>query len=334
MLEDIKQARSTIFLESFILTDDAVTNSFFEALKEKARAGVRVKIIVDQIGRLWFGSLNKEDFEKIGIEVLFFKRWFYRSHRKVLVIDDAVGYIGGVNIHGDYANWLDLHLRLTGRAVGNLKRSFARVYQLSGGKEAAVLNLIKRPKTMKARAAIYKAKLWLIEHWPIKSRSALREYYRKKCATAEKSITIVTPYFIPHQWLIKCLRSAAARGIKIEIMIPAKTDSWYADIANRVFIESMKDKAEFLFIPEMNHAKVLLVDDREGLVGSNNIDAFSFGTNFEASVAFQRKDMVGELKNIIGRWKKTAKPADSDNYKFTWQGRILAFFIKLIRPFV
>jgi len=331
MLEDIRRAQKSILLESFILTDDSVTNSFFETLKEKARAGVRVKIIVDQVGHLWFGSVDREEFEKTGAEIIIFKRWLYRSHRKVLVVDDSIGYIGGVNIRGEYANWLDLHVRLTGNAVKHLKRSFARVYKLAGGKDPEILKAIKRPKAMKARAAIYKAKLWLIEHWPIKSRSALRAYYKEKCADAKKNIIIVTPYFLPRPWLIKALRSAAARGVKVEAIVPEKTDSWLADVANRFFADSLKDRIDFLFISEMNHAKVLLVDEEEGLVGSNNIDAFSFGINFEASVVFQRKDMVGDLKSILNRWKKTAAPFDPARYKPTPLQKLAGLLIKLLQ---
>ena len=114
MFGAISGAKKTIYLESFILTDDVVTHHFFETLKRKAQEGVRIKVIIDRIGHWWYGSVNKAEFEKAGVEVLFFNRWFYRSHRKVLIVDGEVAFLGGVNIRGEYAKWLDLHLSITG----------------------------------------------------------------------------------------------------------------------------------------------------------------------------------------------------------------------------
>ncbi len=330
MLQDIREAKHCIYLESFILTDDSSTHIFFEVLKERARQGVRVKIIIDRVGDLWFGSINRKEFEEAGAEVLFFNRWLYRSHRKILIIDELVSYIGGVNVRGEYADWLDLHIRLTGRLVRSLLRSFSRVYSIAGGRDAVILNLRKR-KLPKARAGLYKAKSWFIENWPVKGKSVLRYYYKKKCAEARKSITIVTPYFVPHRWLIRSLRAAASRGVKIEVIVPEKTDMFIANIAHRVFADSLKDILTTLFIPEMNHAKVLLIDDREGLVGSNNIDAQSFDFNLEASISFKRKDMVGDLRTILQHWKKSAVPF-SPSAPMRWYYYFLGFFIRIIQP--
>jgi len=323
MLQDIKEAKHSIYLESFILTDDSSTHNFFEVLKEKARQGVMVKIIIDRVGNLWLGSINRKEFEEAGAEMLFFNRWFYHSHRKILVIDESVAYIGGVNVGGAYANWLDLHVRLTGKLARSLSKSFSRVYGIAGGQDPAILNIRKQRKLPKARTGLYKAKSWLIEHWPIKGKSALRYYYKKKCAEAKKSITIVTPYFIPHRWLIRSLRAAANRGVKIDVFI--------ANIAHRVFADSLKGILTIYFIPEMNHAKVLLIDNRDGLVGSNNIDAQSFDFNLEASISFRRKDMVGDLRTILERWKKLAVPFNP-HALLRWYYYFLGFFIRIIQP--
>lgn len=332
MLEDIKSAKKSIYLESFILTDDALTHSFFEILKTKATEGVKIKIVVDQTGNFWWGSLDKTGLERAGAEVLFFNRWFHHSHRKILIIDGQIAYIGGVNISGQFAKWLDLHLRLTGALLQNLSRSFSRIYELAGGKDEEILRLRRNRKVFKARHALYKAKSWLIEHWPIKGRYQLKAYYKKKCHEAKKSIVIATPYFIPHGWLIKSLTAAAARGVRIEVIVPKDTDNWFVNLAHRVFGRQLGNKMNFLFIPEMNHAKVLLVDDSEGLIGSNNIDALSFNFNLEASVVFQRKDMVGDLKKILERWKKSALPLDKIDPYNHWYHKILGVLIRILQP--
>ncbi len=332
MLEGISNAKKSIYLESFILTDDLITHHFFETLKQKAREGVRVKIIVDRVGHFWYGSVNKDDFGVAGAEVLFFKRWLYRSHRKVLVIDEQIAFLGGVNIRGAYAKWLDLHVMITGLVVKRLLHSFSRVYALSGGKDPAMLELLKSAKVLKSREALYRAKSWLIEHWPIRGKSILREYYEKKCGKAKKSIVIVTPYFIPHVWLVKALRAAGKRGVKIEVIIPVATDVWFVNEAHRIFAPHFSDFISFYFLPEMNHAKVLLIDDQEGMVGSNNIDAQSFDFNLEASIIFQRKDMVGDLKIILEKWKKSAVAFVPGTYKKKWYDGIVRFLVHLFQP--
>lgn len=331
MLEDIKNAQKSIYLESFILADDFYTRNFFEVLKNKAREGLKVKIIIDRVGHFWYGSVNKKDFEAAGAEIIFFNRWFWRTHRKTLVVDDKIAYVGGVNIKGDYAKWLDLHLRITGKLANAVLKSFSRVYELAGGQDPAILKL-KKKAIGKTRKAIYQAKLWFIDHWPVKGKSALRHHYKKTIGRAENSVMIVTPYFIPHRWLIKLLKTAVKRGVKVEVLIPQHTDVGIINVAHRIFIDNLKNFINFYFLPEMNHAKVLLVDNREGMVGSNNIDALSFDANLEASIAFRRQDIVGDLRQIVDRWKRSALPVkESRNYS-RWYDKLLAPLIKLIQP--
>lgn len=333
MLDDIKNAKRSIYLESFILTEDSVTREFFEILKEKARQGIKVKIVIDRLADLWYGSVNKEEFKNSGAEVLYFNRWWlYRTHRKVLIVDGEIAYTGGVNVSGPYAKWLDLHMRFTGILVRKLLRSFSRIYALAGGKDPDILSIKKFKTLTKAGAALYRAKFWLIERWPFKGKSELKKYYKRKCKEAKEKIVIVTPYFIPHRWLIKSLKEAARRGVKIEVIVPERTDFWLANVAHRIFTETLKNFISFFFISEMNHAKVLLVDDKEGLVGSNNIDAQSFDFNLETSVVFQRKDMVGDLRQILERWKKMAVPVRDTNHYNKWYHRFIGFFIKSLQP--
>ena len=331
MLEDIKNAKKSIYLESFILTDDRRTHEFFKTIKEKARAGLKVKIIMDRIGG-WWGSINEGEFGEAGVEILIFTHWFHSSHRKVLIVDEEVAYLGGVNISGQYAKWIDLQVRLTGFLVRTILRSFSRVYELSGGKDPMILGVRKRRGLFKAQIVLYKAKIWFLENWPFKGRSRLRAYYKKKCREAKHKIVIATPYFIPHRWLVKLLREAAHRGVRVEVIIPEETDVRIVDIAHRVFAKKLAVFINFFFIPEMNHAKVLLIDDREGLVGSNNIDARSFDFQLEASVVFRRKDMVGDLRQILERWEKMAVPLGKVNPYDKWYHKIIKLLIKLLQP--
>lgn len=151
---------------------------------------------------------------------------------------------------------------------------------------------------------------------------------------AARKVTIVTPYFIPHRWLVKAIRKAAARGVIVEVILPDQSDVWVTTLANHLFAREFHKFIQFFFIPKMIHAKVLLIDDHEGLVGSNNIDAQSFDFNMEASIVFQRKDMVGDLKTILNEWKKMALPLALDQHAKKWWHKIIRCFIKILQPII
>ncbi len=331
MIADIKVAKRSIYLESFILKDGD-TNEFFEALKTSAKNGIKVKIIVDIVGHLYSGHIDKIDLEKAGVEILFFSRWFYRSHRKILIIDDEIVFIGGLNITGRYANRLDLHMRLKGIVVKPILHSFGRMYKIADGKDPAVLKLIKHKKAFRLRERLYKTKLWFIESWPIKGKSALKEYYIKSFLKSKKSITLVTPYFVPHTWLMCAIQEATKRGVSVKLIIPEKTDFWLTEMANFLFAHQLKDILTVFVIPEGIHAKVLLIDDHEGLVGSNNIDALSFDKNFEASIIFKEKDIVVDLISILDHWKSIAIPFHEISFKIKWYHKILMLVVKIMHP--
>mgnify|MGYP001604884462 CR=1 FL=1 len=331
MLEAVSGAQKFIYLESFILADDEQTHRFFEALREKAVAGVRVKIIADRVGNFGFKSLDKKAFERAGAEVLTFTRWLYRNHRKVLVVDGETAFIGGVNISRAYADWIDLHVRLTGELVAPILRSFARVYELAGGKDPEVLSLRREPLP-KVRKALYERKERFIAHWPFRGTTALRGYYRKAIAGARSRVTIVTPYFIPHRWLIRSLATAMARGVAVEVILPQYSADRLTNMANHAFARELHPRITFFFTPTMIHAKVLMVDDREGLIGSNNIDAQSFDFNLEASVVLRERGVVGDLRRIVADWKASALTLDAAIGPARWYDRIAGWFIRPLQP--
>ncbi|PIR89614.1 MAG: hypothetical protein COU07_01855 [Candidatus Harrisonbacteria bacterium CG10_big_fil_rev_8_21_14_0_10_40_38] len=325
MHEAIVNAKESILLESFILINDKKTRYIFDALEKKAKEGLKVVVIADAVGSFTLGSSIRKPLEKAGAEVLSFRRWLYRNHRKVLVIDKSIAFIGGVNFSGKYSEWFDLHLKTNKKTlIRYTLRSFAKVYSLAGGKDKEILAL-KEGKEIKPRSE--KTKQWFIDHWPIRGTRALKDYYEKSCKEAKESITIVTPYFIPHRWLIKSLRAAKKRKIKIEVILPERTDSWFTTVANFAFASELENEIEFFFVSEMNHAKIFLVDKKEGLIGSNNIDAQSFDFNLEVSIHVERKDMVHDLYRIIENWKinsKSLKKAYSS----------LPIYYKAIRPII
>mgnify|MGYP001568114928 CR=1 FL=1 len=340
MQEALRVAITSIYWESYIFIDDVATHRFLDLLKEKATQGVSVKIVLDSVGSFQFFNAMQRDLASCGIELLFFnpllpwrnpyrlrRWWFLRTHRKLLIIDGRVGFIGGVNIGKHYAGWHDLHLRLEGVFVRRFVVSFARSYRLSGGRDRLLL-----PSRNNVDPASFMNILFL-DHSPFGGRSYLRRVYKAHCMAATRRIVIVTPYFVPHRWLMRALQRAIRRGVAVEVIMPKTTDSRLLNLANAVCRElGARRGIMFFLFPEMIHAKALLVDDREGIVGSNNIDALSFDYNLEASVSFSDEHMVGDLRTIIETWKQASTRYYPHAKKKSWYERALILLVKLLQP--
>lgn len=315
MFSAISFAKKSIYLEMYVFQNDTVGFDFFAVLERKAREGVHVVLVLDSFGSSALSSASVEKLRQAGAEVLFFSYWFRRLHRKILIVDENVVFLGGVNIGGAYAPWKDLQVRVTGRKIlASSLRSFARVYKECGGKNTELLLLIgKKPIFRKARA-------WFIEHGIGERMLEIREHYEEHIAKAEHSITLVTPYFFPRRWLLARLHEAILRGIKVEIIIPKDTDNGW--IMNRINYFQLsfftKIGAVGYLTEEMNHAKVLLIDNNVGMVGSGNLDPLSFGWNAEAGVFFTRTAMIRDLRKILEEWKEEAEIFTPEMFQEKW----------------
>ena len=328
MLQAISCAQRSVYFESYIFEDDMdLEYNFLDILVDRAKNRVKIKIVLDSFGSYSLSQATIYRLKSVGIEVCFFGKWFRRIHRKVLIVDEEIAFLGGVNIGDKFKTWIDLHLRLTGkRIVASLVRSFSRSYFYSGGVDPEILGKRKNIK-------IKKAKLWLLENFPWTGKLMLRPYYKEKITLAKERVVLVTPYFVPHYWLIKILKMAVSRGVIVEVIIPSNTDPKILNFANHVFVSSLyKTGIKFYKTKDMIHAKALLVDDHVGLVGSNNIDGLSFDINAEAGVSFESKNMVRDLKNIIDIWKADATLFIHDTSNETWYYKIAEAIIRFIQP--
>lgn len=328
MFEAISNAKKSVYLEMYILSDNTENYDFFNVLGQKARCGLKVKIIIDASGS---AKLNKQTIKKIkdaGVELLFFNRWFHRSHRKILIVDENTAFWGGVNIHKYFQKWDDLQVSIKGRFVKNIVRSFSRAYQISGGKDHAILAFAKKNLQKKTG-------LWIIEHWHLSNHLSLKKYYVDKIENAKKNIVIFTPYFMPRTWLIKALKRAVERGVEVQIIIPSRADNLSSPAINRlnylyiskVYLLGIK----FYLLPKMNHAKAILIDEKEGMVGSQNMDLLSYGHNAEIGVFFQDPEMISDLKKIFDEWKKQSTRFNHFDFTPKWYDLLLKPIIRIFQ---
>jgi cardiolipin synthase len=310
MFEGIKKAKESIYLEMYIFTNDMVQYDFLTLLKEKAKSGLRVRIILDSLGSSELSKYEIKDLQQSGAEVLFQSYFFHRTHRKILVIDGLRAFIGGVNLSQEFRFWNDLVIEVKGKKLmKHIIRSFAKVYSQSGGTDKEVLSQNKP-------LILDKTHTWLIEHFPVRKKYNLKKIYKENLRHARESIILVTPYFMPSRWFIVALHQAVLRGVKVEVLVPKTTNHFWANRVGYFFMYRLSSLGvNFLLEPKMNHAKVMIIDGREGIVGSHNLDFLSFDLNSEVGVFLKDANTVKKLSLIIQEWKKDAVLFNPTTYK-------------------
>jgi len=303
MLYAIGHAKSSILFEMYIFVDDTEdSHDFIEILRQKASSGVKIKIIFDSFGSKVSDTSIKK-LREAGAELFFFRTLFRVTHRKILIIDERIAFIGGINIKKFFKKWDDLSIRIEGRVVKRILSSFAHIYKNCGGKDDFVL---KYDKIL----PIQKGKIWFFEHYPPRHSFRLNKYYSDKIEFAKEKILIITPYFMPNHWVVKALKKASKRGVKVEIIIPrTATHPKIANVSNYFYMHKLyKHGIKFFLTNEMNHSKIMLVDGEEGILGSQNIDMISFDFNMESGVFFTDLNLIKELGEVIENWKKNSTP--------------------------
>lgn len=339
MYQAIKEAKEAIYWELYIFHNDEIGQGFLELLKEKARAGLEIKLIFDGWGSFWFDSRAIKELRAAGAEVLYFnpihlswlwrglRGWFERTHRKVLIIDRCLGFIGGVNVEKTAFSWFDLQVRVEGPIVKSLLRNFARAYLAGGGPLARVKHIFYLP--------VIKEKYWrVLWHKPQSEFSIIRRVYLQAIARAKKSLTMVAPYFLPDREFLEALRQARERGVKIDLILPWRTNHRILNYAMRAYWR-LYDKLglKIHLVKRMIHAKAMMVDDKWAMVGSSNVDAQTFYRSHETNLVFTSKEMVGDLKKIFQAWKKKSRLFHPLKWqKRPWLGRIYEAICRLLRP--
>lgn len=323
MFEAVIKAKESIYLEMYIFQDDMEKFNFFDLLKEKAKSGLRIRLILDSFGSFSLSKNAVLELKEAGVEILFLSYLRHRMHRKILIIDESVAFIGGVNLHQTAIFWNDLMVKVTGKLVNDITRSFAKSYINAGGKDSILRNIKKRKVQVLVNT-------WLVEHSPIKKNFRLKRIYRKYLNKAQHRIILVTPYFAPKRWLSATLHQAILRGVQVEVLIPKNTDFYIIDRVNYFYMYRLAKLGVLFYLePKMNHAKLMIIDDKDGMVGSQNIDFLSFDFNSEIGVFFTDIEVVAKLSEITKKWKKNSTIFNPSTYKPEWIDYILSPFINL-----
>ncbi|MDO5041606.1 MAG: cardiolipin synthase [Peptoniphilus sp.] len=311
LMEDINKAKTAIYIQTYIFKSDELGKEFIELLKKKAGEGLEVILLVDGMGGRKFKNIDREDLKKHGVKVeIFFPGFFksintrinYRNHRKIMIIDHMVGYVGGLNIADEYISrnkrfgfWRDTHLRIEGDAVIGLEFRFFLDYRYaSGGKDGGFVSLI--PGTFDDKEK-YNKEMCIVSSGPNTKVNSIRNGYGKMITGAKKSVYIQTPYFIPDEGLYNDIKNAVLSGVEVNIMIPKRRDHIFVHWASLSFLGDLIQwgvKA-YLYDGGFLHSKVITCDDYLSSVGTANFDIRSFELNFEVNAFVFDEDLNRSL---------------------------------------
>ena len=306
LLDDIRNAQKFIYIQYYIFNDDEIGKHVADALIEKAKAGVTVRIIYDHVGSFKTSRKFIKRMTNAGVEIYpFFKVTFpflgsrinWRNHRKIVIIDGNIGYIGGMNIAdryvtgGRFKTWRDTHLRLKGPIIRSLNHSFATDWHFMGQPIPEDFSPDDCPPTDS------NISMQLVTSVPARNWSNIAMVFLKAIGNAKKSIYLQTPYFLPTDALLRALEAAALSKIDVRIMIPRTTDSVLMHYASLSYIkECLQAGIKVYFYEEgMLHSKTLIVDDEFCSVGSTNFDFRSFEHNFESNLFLYSKEFNSRL---------------------------------------
>lgn len=307
LTHDLRNAKRFINLQYYIFENDELGREIACILMERARAGVKVRVIYDHVGSFhvssdFFKKLNRARVEaypffKVAF-IPFASRVNWRNHRKIVIIDGEVGYIGGMNIANRYLDggkfplWRDCHLRIEGPAVSALQYSFALDWSFMRNQ------IIDDECNMEPKGNVG---IQAITGGPMNQWNNIAHVFLRAIVGAKKRIFLQTPYFLPPESLLKALQNAALAGIDVRVMIPRHSDSWMLSYSSRSYItECLRAGIKIYFYNAgMLHSKVLIIDDELSSVGSTNFDFRSFEHNFEANLILYSPELNAELRKVF-----------------------------------
>jgi cardiolipin synthase A/B len=307
MLAAIDGARRQILFETYIWKGDLIGQRFKSALEAAADRGVEVYCIYDSFANLVVSPRFKRfppSMKVLPYPVYaagwrpFDLRRYGRDHRKILVVDDAVGFVGGYNIGDAYATeWRDTHVRITGPGVWDLKRAFADFWNLNRRRR---IRASERPLLLET-ASTWEPTIRIHRNVPRLWMFPIRSMYLEAFARASRNIWLTTAYFLPDQDFVDALTQAAERGVDVRLLIPAKSNHVVADwISRGYFTQLLRSGVRILrYRDAMVHAKTATIDGRWSTVGTANVDRLSLQGNFEINVEIIDPRLASALEDVF-----------------------------------
>ena len=323
MLQAIGQATAHIHLDFYLFCDDPLGRLVADALIDKARQGVEVRVIYDDVACWRVSSNFFERMRREGIEVhafmpvkfpAFTSKMNYRNHRKLCIVDGRVGFVGGMNIALRYVKgtptqpWRDTHLRVEGGAVYGIQRAFLVDWYFVD----RTLITDRRYYPPLSPAISNNCLAQVVTSSPVSPWPDIMQGYVRILLEAKRYVYMESPYFMPTEPILFAMRTAALAGVDVRLIIPQKSDSRLLDRATLSYVvETLQAGVKvYLYQAGFNHSKLLVCDDSVATVGSSNVDFRSFEHNFESNIFFYDEGMALRLKHVFLDDLSLSRPID------------------------
>lgn len=304
----IEKAKDHIHLEYYIIDDDNIGNQLRELLIRKAKEGIKIRLIYDDVGCWSLPDEFIESMAEAGIEIFPFLpvrfptltyKINYRNHRKIVVIDGQVGFVGGLNIadrylegNPDYGIWRDTHLQIEGEAVSSLQVVFLIDWFFVSEQ------VIREEKYFRTEKADEHHLVQITASGPDSDYASIMQAYFAAIASAQSSIYISSPYFLPNESILTALKTASLSGVDVRVLLPSRSDSKIVFWATRSYVTELLEAGINVYFYEKGfpHSKLLIVDGVLSSVGTANMDIRSFDQNFEISALIYDEAISKELQ--------------------------------------
>lgn len=316
MFDEIAAAKKSIHIEFYTIYNDQIGNQLRTLLERKAAEGVEVRVLYDSWGSMgvrqsFYDGLRERSGHATQFLLthnnLFDFRLNYRDHRKIVVLDGKIGYVGGFNVGDQYLGrlpkfgpWRDTHLRIIGGGVYGLQRRFIGDWNASVSRSSEKLNHYRQyfPEIQVQHGS---TALQVVSSGPESELEKIKLGYLRLINTAQDHIWIQTPYLIPDDSVLDALRVAAHSGIDVRIMIPCKPDHPFVYRATQYYAHVLANEGVTIYTYQRGflHAKTMLIDGKMSSVGSANLDFRSFKLNFEINAFIYDSDTTDQLEQIF-----------------------------------
>ena len=349
LLEELEKAEHFIFMEYFIIDEGMMWDKVLEVLERKAKQGVDVRVLYDDIGCLKTLPYKcEEKLRKKGIQCLVFNPLApvvsivlnNRDHRKITVIDGHVGFMGGINLADEYINaverfghWKDAAIMLKGEAVWNLSMMFLQVWALMKGEDEdyeLYKPHVHHPEPFESDGYVQP-----YGDSPLDQETVGENVYLNLLHKAKNYVYICTPYLIVDNEMITALSLAAKSGVDVRIMTPYIEDKWYVHILTRAYYEQLIKVGIkiYEYTPGFIHSKTFVSDDEVGVVGSINMDYRSLYLHFECGTWLYQTETIKDIKQDFLEMQEIATPITlEDCRRVKLITRIMRSILRLLAP--
>lgn len=348
IIHALKEATHHIHIEYYIVRSDKLGNKIKDILITKAKEGVKVRFLYDAVGSWMLSKKYIREMREAGIEIIPFgpvrlpflnSKFNFRNHRKIIVIDGSIGFVGGLNIGDEYlgrnehfGHWRDTHLWLKGEAVRTLQLIFLQDWYYMTNQGLLTAEYLSPVQMENSREGVQ-----LIAGGPDNEWSVIKSIFFSMITSAKMSVWIASPYFIPDEDIFSALKIAALSGIDVRLLVPSKPDKRIVFHASRSYFPDLLEAGVKIYAYKKGfmHSKIIIVDDTLASIGTSNMDMRSFHLNFEVNAFLYNTRSTDKLVREFIHDLKDSEELRLEDFKKRHLGyRLMESLSRLLSPFL